>query len=413
MTAPDHPARTTPLRGGPFRLLWGSQTASVFGDGLTVLSIPLLVLALTHNPVAAALAAASRTVGYLISGLVAGAIVDRAASRRVMVVADSARALIFLLLLFLVVTGNPGVTVVLLLAFTAAAAGVFYETASAVVLQDLLAAEDLVKGNARLELTNQLGLLIGSATVGAIVVAVGIDATTGVIAAFYTVSVLTALLIQVPSGTERGRAVLSDIAGVVRDLLAGFGYLLRDTLVRAVVSLQAMINFLIAAETLLIFFAHQTLGLSPIAISLIVAASGLGGLLATSVAEPLFQRFGGPPMVGYSITTLSLAICGLGLASDGVVLFALNLLIGGSSITASINIRAIRQRIVPRDLLGRVTGTARTLGYLTTPIGAVLAGTLTSTNGNDPRPVFLGAGALGVAVALISYFLVLRHHRHR
>jgi hypothetical protein len=47
-----------------------------------------------------------------------------------------------------------------------------------------------------------------------------------------------------------------------------------------------------------------------------------------------------------------------------------------------------------------------------TPIGAVLAGILTSAPGNNPRPVFLGAGVLIVATTAVAWPLVLRPAQH-
>ena len=50
----------------------GGQAVSMLGDGLAALAIPLLVLQLTRSPVAAALAAAPRSLGYLAAGIPAG-----------------------------------------------------------------------------------------------------------------------------------------------------------------------------------------------------------------------------------------------------------------------------------------------------------------------------------------------------
>jgi hypothetical protein len=54
------------------RIFLGGQAVSMLGDGLAALAIPLLVLQLTGSPVAAALASAPRSIGYLVAGLPAG-----------------------------------------------------------------------------------------------------------------------------------------------------------------------------------------------------------------------------------------------------------------------------------------------------------------------------------------------------
>jgi MFS family permease len=401
--------RTGTVTDTSFRFLWGSQAASVLGDGLSVLAVPLLVLHITHNPVAAALASATRTIGYLVAGLIAGTVVDRSAARRVMIVADSMRAGLFTALMLLALAGRGDVAAVLGLACAAAAVGVFYETASAVIVQDLLRPDELVRGNSRLELTNQMGLLIGSAVVGAVVAVSGVHAATGLISLAYVVSTVTALLVRVPAEDKHRKRGTRGIGGAMHDLRAGFRYVMGHPLVRTIVALQAVINFLVAAETLVIFFASQSLALQPIAVGIVVTASAAGGLLASTVANALTNRFGGPALIVYGIACLSTAIALISLVHNAAILVVLNLLVGAGSVIATVNIRALRQRVVPREMLGRVTSTARTLAVAAYPLGAVLAGTLTSTvTHNDPRPVFLIAGVLGVVVAVVAHILVLR-----
>lgn len=89
----------------PSRVFLSGQAASLLGDGLAVLAIPLLVLGLTRSPLISALSAASQTLGYLAVGLPAGVLVDRLDAWRVLVVTDAARAVAFAALYLLWVTG--------------------------------------------------------------------------------------------------------------------------------------------------------------------------------------------------------------------------------------------------------------------------------------------------------------------
>lgn len=65
--------------------------------------------------------------------------------------------------------------------------------------------------------------------------------------------------------------------------------------------------------------------------------------------------------------------------------------------------RTDRQRIVPRDLLGRVTAAVRMLFLAADPLGVIVAGTLTAALGGDPRPVFLLAGTVVVVAATVGW----------
>jgi hypothetical protein len=93
-------------------------------------------------------------------------------------------------------------------------------------------------------------------------------------------------------------------------------------------------------------------------------------------------------------------------------LMATNLLVVWGTIVSSIVGRTLRQRIVPRELLGRVTSTVRAIVLAVTPVGAVLAGLFTQLLGNDPRPVFLGSGAIILIAMPLVWMGTLRRHRH-
>ena len=83
---------TSVWRVRDFRLVWAAQTLSSFGNGISQLAYPLLMLALTGSATAAGALAAVRAVPYLVPGLPAGALVDRWDRRRTMVLCDLGRA---------------------------------------------------------------------------------------------------------------------------------------------------------------------------------------------------------------------------------------------------------------------------------------------------------------------------------
>ena len=86
------PKATAVWHNRDFRLIWSAQTLSEFGNGLSQLAYPLLMLAITGSPAAAGALAAVRALPYLFLGLLAGALVDRWDRKRTMIFCDLARA---------------------------------------------------------------------------------------------------------------------------------------------------------------------------------------------------------------------------------------------------------------------------------------------------------------------------------
>ncbi|MGW8330079.1 MFS transporter [Streptomyces sp. NPDC055897] len=402
------PVRPSPLA---FRIFLGGQSVSLIGDGLAILAIPLLVLEVSGSPYAAVMAAIPRTVGYLLVGLPAGALVDRLNPRNVMLAMDVVRFGVFLTLAVLSASSHLSVPVILALAFVAAGAGVFFETALTVAVRDLVEEERLVRTNSLLEAANQGAQIIGPGLVGVLSALWGLQVALLVNACTFAVSFVTVL--RVLDGRDRaGRAptppLRAALRGVGGDLAQGFRCLRSLRVVLVVTCLQASANLFLAVGYLLVFYLRDTLHLGASAASAVVAAGGVGGVLGTAVALRVGRRMRHETLIALSAACLGTTLACLGVATSLVPLLLLNLLLGGSTVTAVVLIRTLRQRLVPRALLGRVTATARVAALAASPVGALAGGALTTLNHGNPRPVFMAAGVLSVLTTVAAWTFGLR-----
>jgi MFS family permease len=368
---------------------------------MAILALPLLVLARTGNPLWAALAASPQPLAYVLVGLVAGAIVDRRDSRRTMITCDCIRAAIFGIIAWLTWTGDFSAGLVLVLAVLAAASGVFFDTASAVLVQRMLHSSYLVGGNARLELSNQFGHLLGPALAGIMATAVGMRGCLLLNTASYSASLATLALIPGSRRFTRSPQPLS-LRQITTDLSGGISYLRADRCVRTISLLQTVVNFAVGAETLIVFFASRTLHGNPVSVSLVVSSAAAGGILAALIAGPAGRRWAAWRIIIGAIFALAASLLLASQADTLTWLGAANFGIGCAGVLATIHIRALRQRVVPADFLGRVTSAARTLAVVAYPAGAVLGGWLTAATGRSPRAAFALAGILGFASAGIA-----------
>lgn len=395
----------------PPLLFLSGQAVSVLGDGLAVLAIPLMVLDLTRNPLLSGLSAASVTVGYLLVGLPAGVLVDRLDPWRVLIAMDAVRALLFAALYALSAAGLLRIWVLLVLALSAGACAVFFESALVVVVKDLFAVAGLMGANSALELASQISLIAGPAIVGLLAAAGGINLA--LLADALTFAVSLASLVAVnrnrpgSAGSRRPGSVRShsarpagrawpEFAASIRE---GLRYLLTARTLLILTAVQMVANLCLAVEKLIIYDARETLGLSPPLVGVVVAAGGVGGLAGAIGAAPLARWTGEMRLVLLAIAAAGASVASMCLASSAVTLAGANLGYGAALVVASLVNRTQRQRLVPRELLGRVTSTVRVLFLAVDPLGAVAASAATVALGGDPRPVFLVAGITVVATA--------------
>lgn len=400
------------------RVFLAGQVTSLLGDGLALLAVPLLVLQLTHSPLAAGLASAMRSVGYLVVGVLAGPIVDRATAWRLLAAADAVRAAAFTALGVLAWQHVSQVGLILGIAFAAACATVFFDAALAVTVQDLYPRDKLVGANSAIEASSQTARIIGPVAAGLLATTAGIQDALWIDAATFVVSLSTVGLVlprrgHAP-GPARGReepdAPRRPSPGFWRDLADGLRYLRAQRLILTLTVLFAITNLCLGVDTLLIYFCQVTLALPALTISAVIAAGGAAGVAGALAGRRLAARFSRVALVTGSVAVAGIAVAVMAAARSPWQLAAANAALLFAAALGSMLVRSIRQELVPRHMLGRVTAAARTLFVSATPLGTLIAAGITTAAGGSPRPAFLAAGSVLAVSAGVAWTTTLRRH---
>jgi MFS family permease len=389
------------------RVFLGGQVTSMMGDGMALLAIPLLVLQITRNPLIAGLAGAMRCAGYLAVGLPAGPVVDRLNAWRVLVAADSVRAAAFTALGVLAWLRLAQIAVLLAMAFVSACATTFFDAALAVTIQDMFPEDQLLPANSAIETANQLSRVAGPAAAGVLASTAGLQVALWIDAGTYLVSFATVGLAF--HGTPAPESACRAAREMGRELAEGLRYLRAQRLIFTLTILFAITNLCLGADTLLVFFGHVTLGLTSLTVSAVIAVGGAAGVLGALSARRLDARFARIPLVAASVAVAGAGVAAMGAAASWWALALANATLIFASSQGSLLVRSIRQEIVPREMLGRVTAAVRTVFVSATPLGAALAGLGTRVAGNDPRAVFVMAGGMLIAAVALAWYTTLRH----
>ncbi|MEU2358667.1 MFS transporter [Streptomyces misionensis] len=393
------------MRAAP--LFLGGQAVSLVGDGVANLTIPLLVLQLTHNPVIAGIAAAPRAIGYTAVGLIGGVVVDRTDPWRVLLWADVMRTGCFLALFLLAALHS--VTAILLVAFVAGAASVFFQLALSIAVRDAFAGR-LQSANATLESANQIGFVAGPGIAGLLaatdMLRIGLLGT----AATFAVSVATLGLVhnhmprfsrpQAPRGWRTLRS----------ELVAGLRYATGTPPLSTLLWVMAIVNLVLGVDALIVYLLKIDMQLPPAEVGVVVAAGGLGGFIGAAVSR-WTRRIGPMYTLAGGTVTFAVLLTVLGSVDAALPAAAASFGMSASIVITNVMNRTMSQRIVPRELLGRVVSAQRMVSYLAAALGTVLAGTVTDWAGHA-RPAFWLAGTVTVATMLVAWQVSLRHHLH-
>jgi len=398
--------RTKLWRDRGFSTFWAGYTVSQFGDRVTELALPLIAVVM--------LGATAGQVGVLTAAiwlpsllsLLVGAWVDQQdRKRRLMVLADIARAAVLLSLpvayLLDAVTFGQLIAVALL----TGAGQVVFNMAYPSFFVALVDRDSYLDANSKLSTSRAASFVAGPAVGGALIQAVTAPVAVLVDAVSFAVSAVLLGRLRVDEGV-RVQEQSSPLAGRAAE---GLRFISRHPILRACLGCSTTLNFFtFVGNALLVLFASRQLGLSAGVIGLAFGVGAVGGLLGAALAPALARRIG----VGRSIVAgavLFPAPLALAAAAGGsplmraAVLSAAELLSSIGVMLFDVNQNALRTVVTPDELRGRTAGAFSAVNYGVRPLGAVVGGTLGTTLGL--RPTLLVAavgGTLGLVWLLPS-----------
>lgn len=396
-----------PLRVRDFRLLFSGQMISTLGDMFYAVALPWLMLSSGHTPQELGIVLAAYGVPRVGALLLGGILSDAWKPRRVMLLADTARALLTALLAALVVTGHTEVWQLCAVTIPLGAFAGLFLPAYYAMLPRILNDDALQAGNALNSASIQLALLVGSGAAGVIISRLQSGFALAVDALTFVVSAITLLLMSGRTAeTLPADAAEEDAASEVPQFPPDitFWQLVRVWRLLQVALLVILCgNFLFNGmmEVALPTLARNQFAAGASGYGLLMATFGGGSLLGGLVAGALGQiRHRGMLLL---ILIMALAVWYSFVPFSGS-LIAAALLIGSAGLTngiLSVLAFTLMQQQAPRHLLGRLMAVlmVATLGLY--PFSVAIAGVLTARLG--PAMLFPISGAMMLAAALFGW----------
>jgi len=343
------------------------------GDGIVLAAGPLLVASQTSDPFLVSMAALAGMLPKLIFGVLGGAAADRFDRRRMVIAVNLVRALALVVLVATIVSGSISIAVVLVTLFVLGTAETFADSASSTLLPGLVDRDDLGIANARMQgaflLTNQL---IGP-PIGAFLFAVGMALPFATNAVCFA---LGALLVSRLAMTARPE--VTDRPSLRTEMRDGIRWLLANPPMRTLALTIFAFNVTYgAAWSVLVLYAGERLGMSAVGFGLLTTAAALGGIIGATAYGRLERRFSLADLmrVGFLIETSTHLV--FAITTSAAIALATMVVFGAHTFVWGTISETVRQRAVPNELLGRVTGVYRVanVGGLVvgTPIGGLLA----------------------------------------
>ena len=382
-----------------FLLLWAGQFVSQLGDRLALVAFPWLIYKSTASAFSTGAVLALYTLPYVLFGPFAGAAIDRFNKRRLMVVADLARAGLVTIVPFV---ASHSLSSVFVISFLMASVAVFFDPCKLALLPDIVTQRQLIRANSLLAMGETFTEVVGYSAAGFIAYYFSTRAAFFSDAGTFLVSA-AALLAMAYTPPVRA-AVAKEARHIGREIREGFRFLSHHAELRAntVLVIAAALG-LGAGYPLTFLLAVRVLNGGTRAFGIMEAAIGLGYLIGSGVTGGLGERV----RKGYAMT-VGLTVMGLALVTVGMLhnlwsVLLPFLVLGAANAAALISIDTFFQQTVPEHLRGRVWGVrfALTQGFYAL---SILAGGGLATV-YPVGSLFIVAGAIVAVPGIAGLFI--------
>lgn len=382
------------LRNRAWRLLWGAQAVSSFGDAFFDLAMSWLVFVQSGSALQAAGVYAATGIANLVLGPIGGTLADRWDRRRTMATADVLRAGIVGAVAVLAARGPLSPWLVYAAVFALNGLARLFAPARFSVIPDLVGRGDLAASGGLFSAASNAAHLVGSAAAGVLIAAAGAVWAVVVDAASFVVSTLVVTVAPIPPRRVPAAPRSSPFLHEVR---AGWRVIMDLPALRAVLWLALLANA-----------GSFVGGLMPALVRLRLhgGADAFGAIESVSVAGAV----AGGTLVGWAERRLGvrgLFLVAMACNAAAFALFAAStsvaLTAGAAAFDAvvapltSVPMTAVMQAETPPHLLGRVGGTFSPVVGALAPLAALVGGALADRIG--PAPVCLISAGWALAVA--------------
>jgi len=375
-------------RNRDYLLLWGGQVVSVTGSQISQLVFPLLILALTHSPAQAGIAAALRSLPYLALSLPAGVLVDRWNRKRVMIFCDLARFLSVASVPLALWLGYLTLVQLYLVSLLEGILSVFFDLAEVSSLPQVVSKQQIPAASAQNIAAFNIAVLLGS-PLGGLLYGVGRLLPFLADAFSYLCSVLSLLFIQTAFQQKRNVPARSLIAEVKE----GLKWLWEQRLVRSLGLLLCICNLMTEGLPLIAIVLGQRLHASAVDLGLLFSGTGVAGVLGALVAPLLRRRLSFFAIVISTLWAEALL--------PFFLILAPNLLLLGIAFAPFFFLftlfdvlqRGQRMALLPDALQGRVNSVYRLFALGSRPVSMALTGLLLQYSGTT-LTILLMAGGL-------------------
>jgi predicted MFS family arabinose efflux permease len=396
------------LANTDFRRYWASMVLTSFGAQIGTLALPLCAVLLLHaTPAQMGILTACQAIPFAFFALPAGVLLDRSRKLPILLASKAAQGISLASIpvaWWFDLLGMPWLYAV---AAVQGTCNVIGGGAEQIYLTLLVGRDRMVEAQSRFATTDSISRLLAPGLAGILIqwltapVAIIVNSATFFIS-MWNIARVTMCEAQPPRSDRHP----------LHDVRAGFSFIWKQPLLRALAWVAGAWHILFYGySALLVLFATRELGMSAGTLGMAQMLGGVGVFVSSLLLRPLNRRYGAgiTIMIGTASMALGFVLMPLipralfgdarfSAAAYAALIFFFDL----GAMLFFVPYQALRQKVTPDEMLGRMISTMRFLTVAVAPLGALAAGYAGDHLGVRPALYCIAAGGVLLAIGAVS-----------
>ena len=375
--------------------LWCSQLLSQIADGITKLALLWFVYSVTGSALQTTAVAILQTVSSVVCTPLIGLLVDRLPKKPILVITDLLRGVILGVVPWLLPLDGLTVDVVYLLVFLYGVASAVFTPALSASMPHLVSAQHFTAGNALLQSTTSIGIILGPIMSGIGIAALGPKDVLSLNTLTYLASVGLLLPMHFRGHTSREAGRRPSLPSAMLEAFR-FTFHTSPALARLIVIASLYTFGSAALTTLLPVYGKTLFHFGPVEVGYFWSSLGVGFLIVSLALLPVSHW-----ALRARLYVVTAASCVAGMAlmllletTEPMAAFALMAVVGAGLGTLTPVAWGILQELSPLSMLGRVMGFYTAMAMMTSLLGIWFFGWVTQSVGE-------AAGLFGIGLVLL------------
>lgn len=388
------------------KCLWSSQLLSQVADGITKLALLWFVYSVTGSAFQTTVVGMLQTISSIVCAPLIGFLVDRLPKKPILVVTDCLRGVVLGVVPWLLPNEALTVEVLYVLVFLYGLASAVFTPALSASMPFLVSAKHFTAGNAILQSTTSIGIILGPVMSGIGIAALGPKDVLSLNTLTYLASVALLLPMRFSSVRSTPASITQSLPMAMRD---AFRFTFRAPALLRLIVIASLYTFGSAAlTTLLPVYGRSLFHFGPVEVGYLWSSLGVGFLIVSLALLPVSRW---PLRARLYLLAISSGVSGVALIlllwtmKPGMA-FLLMVIVGAGLGTLTPIAWGMLQEFSPLSMLGRVMGFYTAMAMTTSLLGIWFFGWVTQSSGDANG--LLGIGMVFLLVAITSLLFTKR-----